>query len=178
MCLFYFWWIFLPIYFVCYVSFEMNRTCPCWKREACPVHGSLLSVLSSQGSASGGTMCTTKRVYFGPRAMLWLEASTEGRMAKQLGQFWRIMISQLRRQCDDYPIKAVTIGQLAGKQCSLKTQVQGAAKLLSLSLVRAGIKLTDFIATLRVKFLLLKSVRIGQQMCAALSLNSGCTLAG
>ena len=44
----------------------------------------------------------------------WLEASTEGRMASW-GNFG-IMISQLRR--DDYPIKAVTIGQLAGKQCS------------------------------------------------------------
>ena len=49
-----------------------------------------------------------------------LEASAEGRMASW-GNFG-IMISQLRR--DDYPIKAVTIGQLAGEAA------QGAAELV------------------------------------------------
>ena len=81
-----------------------------------------------------------------------------------------IMISQLRG--DDYPIKAVTIGQLAGEAVQLlaATKVRLSCCTGPLLLSRASIKLTDFIATPRVKFLLLKSVRIGQQMCA-LSLN-------
>ena len=70
----------------------------CLRSPAAAAAGSAPSLLWSAGRAA------------------WLQASAEkGRMASW-GNFG-IMISQLRR--DDYPIKAVTIGQLAGlKQCS------------------------------------------------------------
>ena len=96
----------VPIYFVSLVSSAMNRTCPCWKWEACPPRVSFVCFVCAPccwcWCSSSSTEFTRVR---GPA----LEASTEGRMASW-GNFG-IMISQLRG--DDYPIKAVTIGQLA-----------------------------------------------------------------
>ena len=67
------------------------------------------------------------------------------------------MISQLRRRAD-YPIKAVTIGQLAAKLCR-------SSRWDKRRLLEPSFKLTDFIATPRVKFLpLLKSVEVEQQL--------------
>ena len=72
----------------------------------------------------------------------------------QAGNFG-IMISQLRRRAD-YPIKAVTIGQLAAKLCRSSRWWPH---------LKPSLKLTDFIATPRVKFLpLLKPVEVEQQL--------------
>ena len=74
----------------------------------------------------------------------------------QAGNFG-IMISQLRRRAD-YPIKAVTIGQLAAKLCR-------SSRWDKRPPLEPSFKLTDFIATPRVKFLpLLKSVEVEQQL--------------